>query len=101
MLDLFRLDGDVAIVTGGLGRLGSQYARALTSAGAAVALFDIADRPSAVVRALIDSGQPITTHVVDTTDRGAVDRAVDEVMARVGAPTILVNNAGLGSSPAD
>jgi NAD(P)-dependent dehydrogenase (short-subunit alcohol dehydrogenase family) len=101
VIDLFRLDGDVAIVTGGLGRLGSQYARALTSAGAAVALFDIADRPSAVVQALVDEGQPVTTHVVDTTDRAAVDRAVADVTARFGAPTILVNNAGLGSSPSD
>jgi len=101
VVDLFGLDGDVAIVTGGLGRLGSQDAQALTAAGAAVALFDIADRPNAVLQALIDDGQPLTTCVVDTTDRGAVDRAVDAVVARFGAPTILVNNAGLGSSPAD
>jgi NAD(P)-dependent dehydrogenase (short-subunit alcohol dehydrogenase family) len=98
---LFRLDGEVAIVTGGLGRLGSEYARALAGAGASVALFDIADRRSPLVQALIDGGASVSVHVVDATNRDAVDREVARVAARAGAPTILVNNAGLGSSPAD
>src|SRR5690348_920675 len=91
---LFSLDGHVAIVTGGAGRLGREYATALTSAGAAVALFDI--RPSAAAARAID-GARVSSHVVDTTDRRAVDRAVADVVERHGAPTILVNNAGLGS----
>jgi len=95
---LFSLDGHVAIVTGGAGRLGREYAKALTAAGAAVALFDV--RPAdAVARAI--GGARISAHVVDTTRRLAVDRAVADVVERHGAPTILVNNAGLGSSPAD
>jgi NAD(P)-dependent dehydrogenase (short-subunit alcohol dehydrogenase family) len=40
-------------------------------------------------------------HVVDATVRSTVDAAIAEVTARFGAPSILVNNAGLGSSPAD
>jgi len=99
--DPFRLDGQVAIVTGGLGRLGTQYAHALTAAGASVALFDVASAPSASLRALIDGGAPVSTHLVDATSRAAVDAAVTDVVARFGVPTILVNNAGLGSSPAD
>jgi NAD(P)-dependent dehydrogenase (short-subunit alcohol dehydrogenase family) len=99
--DPFRLDGAVAIVTGGLGRLGSQYARALTTAGASVALFDVAAERNAPLQALIDAGAPITTHVVDATVRAAVDAAIAEVATRFGTPSILVNNAGLGSSPAD
>jgi NAD(P)-dependent dehydrogenase (short-subunit alcohol dehydrogenase family) len=99
--DLFRLDGQVAIVTGGLGRLGTQYARALSSAGASVALFDVAAQRSATIEALIDEGARISTHVVDATVRDAVDAAVAEVAATFGPPSILVNNAGLGSSPAD
>jgi NAD(P)-dependent dehydrogenase (short-subunit alcohol dehydrogenase family) len=98
---LFRLDGEVAIVTGGLGRLGSQYAVALTGAGASVALFDVAERHPPAVTTLIDAGAPATVHHVDATDRAAVDREIGKVSARFGAPTILVNNAGLGSSPAD
>lgn len=100
-LDLFRLDGHVAIVTGGCGRLGSQYARALTSAGAAVALFDIDTRPNPVVQALVDQGAALSVHTLDATQRAAVDREVAVVTARFGAPTILVNNAGRGASPAD
>jgi NAD(P)-dependent dehydrogenase (short-subunit alcohol dehydrogenase family) len=99
--DLFRLDGHVAIVTGGMGRLGSQYARALTAAGASVALFDVAASPSGVVRELFEVGAAVSTHVVDVTGRTAVDKAVAEVVARFGTPSILVNNAGLGSSPSD
>jgi NAD(P)-dependent dehydrogenase (short-subunit alcohol dehydrogenase family) len=49
LMDLFSLDGQVAIVTGGTGRLGSQYANALLSAGAAVSLFDVA-APGPIVR---------------------------------------------------
>jgi len=98
---LFRLDNDVAIITGGLGRLGGQYARALAGAGASVALFDVAERSNPVVATLAAEGAPISIHVVDATRRDAVDREVARVAARFGTPTVLVNNAGLGSSPAD
>jgi NAD(P)-dependent dehydrogenase (short-subunit alcohol dehydrogenase family) len=101
MTDIFRLDGHVAIVTGGLGRLGSQYACALSRAGAAVALFDLSSRQRPLVEELIEQRAPLATFVVDTTDREAVDRSIASVVSRYGAPTILVNNAGLGSSPAD
>ncbi len=70
--DLFRLDGQVAIVTGGLGRLGTQYAHALTAAGASVALFDVSDTRNALLDALIASGAPVSTHRVDATQRAAV-----------------------------
>ena len=98
---LFRLDGRVAIVTGGLGRLGSQYVRALAAAGASVAAFDVAGAKSAIVQGLVDAAQPVSMHAVDVADRAAVDAETKAVAARFGAPTILVNNAGLGSSPAD
>jgi NAD(P)-dependent dehydrogenase (short-subunit alcohol dehydrogenase family) len=97
---LFSLDGDVAIVTGGTGRLGSQYAHALSSAGAAVALFDVAP-PGPSLDALLASNARVSTYAVDTTDRSAVERAIGEVARQFAAPTILINNAGLGSSPAD
>jgi NAD(P)-dependent dehydrogenase (short-subunit alcohol dehydrogenase family) len=88
-------------VTGGLGRLGSQYARALVEAGASVALFDIARRSGELVQQLIDAGASLSVHVVDAADRAAVDGEIARVSARSGTPTVLVNNAGLGSSPAD
>jgi len=97
--DLFRLDGHVAIVTGGLGRLGSQYVRTLASAGASVAVFDLATASHPIVAGLVENGRPVSLHTVDLVQREAVQKAVSDVSARFGAPTILVNNAGLGSPP--
>jgi NAD(P)-dependent dehydrogenase (short-subunit alcohol dehydrogenase family) len=97
--NLFRLDGHAAIVTGGLGRLGSQYVRTLVSAGASVAVFDLATRPNPIVSGLIAEGRAVSVHAVDLVQRDAVLRAMADATARFGAPTILVNNAGLGSPP--
>ena len=101
LAQLFRLDGQVAIVTGGMGRLGSQYVRTLVAAGASVAIFDLPGRSHADVDRLIEDGQPVASYPVDAVDRAAVDRAIRSLTARFGAATVLVNNAGLGSSPAD
>jgi NAD(P)-dependent dehydrogenase (short-subunit alcohol dehydrogenase family) len=99
---LFRLDGHVAIVTGGAGRLGSQYVRALATAGASVAAVDVAETPGPAVAQLItERPDAVSFHRADVTRREAVDAVVADVVSQFGAPTILVNNAGLGSSPAD
>jgi NAD(P)-dependent dehydrogenase (short-subunit alcohol dehydrogenase family) len=93
---LFDLSGDVAVVTGGAGRLGREYARTLADAGARVAVFDL---PAAVNAVTADPARDLTPYPVDIVDRDAVARAMRDVAARLGAPTILVNNAGLGASP--
>lgn len=98
---MFRLDGHVAIVTGGAGRLGSQYVRALAAAGAAVAACDVVAAPSGIVQRVQDEGGAVSFHRADVANRKAVDEVVAEVARTFGTPTILVNNAGLGSSPAD
>jgi NAD(P)-dependent dehydrogenase (short-subunit alcohol dehydrogenase family) len=99
---LFRLDGEVAIVTGGAGRLGSQYVRALADAGASVAALDLASSPGwSVERLLSERAGHVAFHSVDVTKREQVDTAVADVTEKLGVPTILINNAGLGSSPAD
>ena len=77
--ELFDLSGQMAIVTGARGRLGREYVRTLSMAGAKVAAFDIDD--------------------FDVTNRAAVEDAVARAAASLGTPTILVNNAGMGSSP--
>lgn len=97
--DLFRLDNQIALVTGGLGRLGSQYVETLALAGASVAAFDLSPEPSRTVEALIARGLPVAVHTVDLLDRPAVFREMEKVVARFGTPTVLVNNAGLGSPP--
>src|SRR5215470_17526977 len=98
---LFGLDGHVAVVTGGSGRLGSRYVQALVGAGASVAALDLPGRTHSGVDDLAAAGGAVSTHSVDVTDRAAVDAALDAVVKTFGTPTILVNNAGLGSSPAD
>ncbi len=98
---LFGLRGQVAIVTGGSGRLGSRYVQALAAAGASVAAFDLPGRGSPIVAQLIAGRQAVSTHAVDAANRTAVDAAIAEVARTFGTPTILVNNAGLGASPAD
>jgi NAD(P)-dependent dehydrogenase (short-subunit alcohol dehydrogenase family) len=95
----FDLTGHVAIVTGGLGRLGSQYTRTLAHAGAAVAVFDLPGGHSPIVDALMGEGFPVSVHDVDITDAAAVGAAMETATAHWGAGTILVNNAGLGSPP--
>jgi NAD(P)-dependent dehydrogenase (short-subunit alcohol dehydrogenase family) len=97
--DLFALDGEVAIVTGGLGRLGSQYVSTLARAGAAVGVIDVATTVTPEVRALIDGGFPVAVYHVDLLDRARVVAATDAIATRLGSPTILINNAGLGSPP--
>lgn len=97
---LFGLSGDVALVTGGLGRLGRQYVRTLADAGAAVAALDVTTEVPAEIRRLVDDGRPVRVEHVDLADRAAVEAAVARVAATLGTPTVLVNNAGLGSSPA-
>ena len=99
--NLFRLDGQVAIVTGGAGRLGSEYACALAAAGAAVAACDLAAAPSPQVQRAIEGGAAISFHSADAGSRRAMDAVVADIARTHGAPTILINNAGLGSSPAD
>jgi NAD(P)-dependent dehydrogenase (short-subunit alcohol dehydrogenase family) len=95
--DLFSLEGHVAVVTGGLGVLGREYAVTLTAAGARVAAFDV--RPEPPESDLARAG--VKTYRLDLTDRDAVERAMATVVKELGAPTVLVNNAGLGSSPVD
>jgi NAD(P)-dependent dehydrogenase (short-subunit alcohol dehydrogenase family) len=97
--DLFDLDGEVALVTGGLGRLGRAYVRTLALAGARVAALDIAGAPD-TFRALSAEGCDVRTELVDLTQRADVEAAVTRIAADLGVPTILVNNAGMGSSPA-
>lgn len=96
---MFGLDGQVAIVTGALGRLGREYVRTLAGAGAAVGAVDVAgDRE--LFAPLVKAGARIHVELADLSVKAETDRAIDAMVAALGAPTVLVNNAGMGSSPA-
>ena len=96
---MFGLAGQVAIVTGALGRLGREYVKVLAQAGARVGAIDIAgDRT--LFAPLAGQGLAVHVEIADLTRKAEADRAVGGVVAALGPAAILVNNAGLGSSPA-
>lgn len=94
-LSLFRLDGRVAIVTGASSGLGAHFARVLHSVGATVVLAARRlDRLDALCAELPGS----VAVAVDLAVPGDRERLVSETVERVGAPRILVNNAGIGTT---
>jgi NAD(P)-dependent dehydrogenase (short-subunit alcohol dehydrogenase family) len=99
LAEMFALDDRVAIVTGALGRLGRQYVETLAKAGARVGAIDIAGDTGAFA-ALTAGGARVHVELADLSRKDQTDRAVDAIVGALGVPAILVNNAGLGSSPA-
>ena len=96
-LGVFRLDGKVALVTGGGSGIGGAAAAALAGAGAAVAILDLDPaRAGAVAEELAAAGHRATAHPADVTDEASVERAVEAAAARHGGIDILVNSAGIG-----
>ena len=96
--ELFGLSGQVAVVTGALGRLGREYVRVLAAAGADVGALDLAGDVNAF--ASLEGGGRIQVELGDLSKKGQADQAIARISEAFGAPTILVNNAGMGSSPA-
>jgi NAD(P)-dependent dehydrogenase (short-subunit alcohol dehydrogenase family) len=86
----------VAIVTGGGSGIGLAISERLARDGAAIAVLDLdeARADEAASRLAAESTAAIAIPV-DVSDRAAVGDAVADVVARLGAPTILVNSAGL------
>jgi NAD(P)-dependent dehydrogenase (short-subunit alcohol dehydrogenase family) len=95
-LDLFKLDGKVALVTGASRGLGVEMAQALVDAGAEVAVTS-RNRESIIPIAeqLSVGGRAALPVVADVTDKADVMRMVEEVIAKFGRLDILVNNAGV------
>ncbi len=97
ILERFRLNGRVALVTGGGQGIGRGFAHALGEAGAAVAIVDIAaERAEGVVDELKKKGVDAMAIAADVTRADQVQAMVDAVLARWGRLTIGVNNAGIG-----
>ncbi|MFC5749246.1 SDR family oxidoreductase [Actinomadura rugatobispora] len=95
-LDRLRLDGKVAIVTGGAGAIGQVYGRALAEAGAAVALADLdGDGAERAAAALAADGFQATGVRVDITDPASAAAMAEAAVAAHGGVDILVNNAAV------
>ncbi|MDQ2654400.1 MAG: SDR family oxidoreductase [Chloroflexota bacterium] len=94
--DLFRLDGQVALVTGGARGLGQAMATALAQAGAAVCVADIlpAEETLDLVAAYGQPGHALVTDLA-ALDPGGADTIMQQVVEKLGPPSILVNNAGI------
>jgi NAD(P)-dependent dehydrogenase (short-subunit alcohol dehydrogenase family) len=91
-----RLQGEVAIVTGGGSGIGAATAVVFASEGAAVAILDT-NLPAARQQASViqQSGGRAEAYNADVADREQVDTAFQAVATTLGAVTILVNNAGI------
>ena len=91
-----RLDGKVAIVTGGAGGIGAAYCRALASAGASVVIADLDEEGARKgAGAITADGLAASTARVDITDVDSVAAMVELARATYGGVDILVNNAAL------
>ena len=93
-----RLQGKVAIITGGGNGMGAEEARLFTREGASVVVADILDSQSeAVVEQIAEAGGQAFSLRADVTIEDDWSRLVAETVSRYGAIDILVNNAGISS----
>ena len=92
-----RLEGKVAVVSGGGGSIGQETARRFAEEDARVCIVDLADEPGQETASEIDG---IYVHA-DVTDPEDVQRMYDETAERFGGIDVLFNNAGISPSDDD
>ena len=96
VLEKFRIDGSVALVTGGGGLLGREFCKTLASAGAQVILADLdQERAADVLSALRDDQPDIEFAHLDVTDPEACIQLVTQTKEKFGKIDILVNSAAM------
>jgi NAD(P)-dependent dehydrogenase (short-subunit alcohol dehydrogenase family) len=90
-----RLDGQVALVTGGASGIGRACARRFVAEGARVVLAD--RNPEALAAAVGEFGDAAVTETVDVTVEADVERAVARAVSVFGGLDVAVNAAGFGT----
>ncbi len=98
-LDLFKLDGKVAIVTGGARGIGLVYSEALAEAGASVVIADVDAAAVSDAAARLGEEHPgrVLGIELDVSNRASIQAMVDTVEAQWARLDVLVNNAALFS----
>jgi NAD(P)-dependent dehydrogenase (short-subunit alcohol dehydrogenase family) len=100
-VDLFRLDGKVALVTGAGSGLGRQFSEAMAAAGADVACADINEESAKATAAAVEGlGRRGLAIGCDVTDEVQVEAMVAGTVAALGRLDILFNNAGIADPQA-
>ena len=88
--------GRVAIVTGGARGIGAATAKRLAADGFAVGVLDLDEAGAKdTAAAIVEAGGKAVGVAADVADENAVAAAVETVATELGAPTVLVNNAGV------
>ena len=96
--ELFDLEGQVAVIPGGGGAIGSALARGLAEAGAAVSVVGRSkDRVDEAASRISDSGGRALAISADMTDADDARRSIDETVAGLGRVDIIVNAVGGGA----
>jgi NAD(P)-dependent dehydrogenase (short-subunit alcohol dehydrogenase family) len=99
VLDLFRLDGKVAVVTGASSGLGAGFAVALAQAGADVVLgARRTDRLAQVSAEVVSVGRRALHVLTDVSEPAQCTALVEAAMTRFGKVDVLINNAGVGTA---
>jgi len=92
----FRIDGKIALVTGGAHGIGQAMASALAQAGATIVFNEINhENMEKGLRAYESEGINAKGYVCDVTDEAAVTKMVAQIRKDVGIIDILINNAGI------
>lgn len=92
-----RLEGKVALVTGGARGIGLAIARALCSEGAVPVIADINEQGAQEALATLAVAEGMAM-AVDVADQSSVTALIDAIVARHGRLDILINNAGIGGN---
>ena len=96
---IFTIESKVALVTGASTGLGSHFAHTLAASGATVVVAARrAEKLAALVAAIGAAGGKALAVPMDVNDRASIDAAFAQATKSVGAPDIVVNNAGIAIS---